>query len=150
MGRIFDATAEFLQNDNWPVTVVEDRLILRTGFNGDHGEFSCYAQAREEQEQFAFYSIFPVKINQKDHYTVMQFITLANFGMIIGNFELDLSDGEVRYKTSVDLEGVDIQAGMLRNLVYANVLTMDKYFTGLMRVIYGGIMPEDAINEIEG
>ena len=150
MGRIFDTTEEFFQKDDWAVSIVEDRLILKTGFNGDHGEFSCYAQAREEQEQFVFYSIFPVKINQKDHLSVMEFITWANFGMIIGNFELDLNDGEVRYKTSIDLEGVEIQAGMLRNLVYANVLTMDKYFTGLMRVVYGGITPEDAIKEIEG
>ncbi len=79
-----------------------------------------------------------------------EFINRANFGMIIGNFELDLGDGEVRYKTSVDLEGVDIQANMLRNLLYANVLTMDKYFTGLMRVTYGGITAEEAIREIEG
>ena len=86
----------------------------------------------------------------KDHAAVSEFITRANFGMIIGNFELDLSDGEVRYKTSVDLEGVDIQSNMLRNLLYANVLTMDKYFTGLMRVIYGGITAQEAIQEIEG
>jgi hypothetical protein len=150
MGRIFAAIEEFLQTDHWPVTVIDERMMIKTGFNGDHGEFSCYAQAREEQEQFVFYSVFPVKISVKDHAAVTEFITRANYGMIIGNFELDLSDGEVRYKTSVDLEGVEIQSNMLRNLMYANVLTMDKYFTGLMRVIYGGITAQEAIQEIEG
>ena len=55
MGRIFVAIEEFLQTDHWPVTVIEERMMIKTGFNGDHGEFSCFAQAREEQEQFVFY-----------------------------------------------------------------------------------------------
>ncbi len=29
MGRIFDAIGEFLQNDHWPVTLIEDRLIFK-------------------------------------------------------------------------------------------------------------------------
>lgn len=150
MGRIFEALEAFLEDDHWPVSVVEEHKTVKTGFNGDHGEFNCYAQAREEQEQFVFYSVFPVKTSPKDFEAVAEFISRANFGMIIGNFEFDFSDGEIRYKTSVDLEGVEVQANLLRNLVYANVLTMDKYFTGLMRVMYGGITPEEAIREIEG
>lgn len=150
MGRIYEVVEEFLKTDNWSNTRLEDRTILKTGFEGDHGEFTCYAQAREEQEQFVFYSVFPVKVPPASHAVIAEFITRANYGMIIGNYELDLSDGEVRFKTSVDLEGVEAVPKIIRNLVYANVLTMDKYFPGLMRVIYGGISPEEAIKEIEG
>ena len=78
-----------------------------------------------------------------------EFITRANFGMIIGNFELDYSDGEIRYKTSVDVEEVEVTDPLVRHLIYANVLTMDKYFPGLMRVLYGGISPVEAIEEVE-
>jgi hypothetical protein len=69
--------------------------------------------------------------------------------MIIGNFEMDYSDGEIRYKTSVDIEDVDLSEPLLRHMIYANVLTMDKYFPGLMRVLYGGISPVVAIEEVE-
>ncbi len=150
MGRIFDAITEFLQSDDWPSTQVEDRTILRTGFDGDNGEFTCFAQAREQQEQFVFYSVFPVKTPPASQAAVVEFLTRANYGMIVGNYEFDYSDGEVRFKTSVDLEGVEMIEKVIRNLIYANVLTMDRYFPGLMRVIYGGITPEDAIREIEG
>jgi hypothetical protein len=81
---------------------------------------------------------------------VAEFITRANYGMIIGNFELDYSDGEIRYKTSVDVEDIEIGEPLIRHLVYANVLTMDKYFPGLMRVLYAGIDPVNAIEEVEG
>jgi hypothetical protein len=35
--------------------------------------------------------------------TIAKFITRANYGMSLGNFELDFNDGEIRYKTSIDV-----------------------------------------------
>ena len=63
---------------------------------------------------------------------------------------MDFSDGEVRYKTSIDVEGGELTFKMWKSLVYANVLTMDRYFPGIMSVVYGGTSPEEAITEIEG
>jgi hypothetical protein len=150
MGRILDAIAVFLEQDDWPHNLVDGRSVYKTGFEGKNGQFTCYAQERNEQEQFVFYSIFPVRAPENRLAEVAEFITRANYGMIIGNFELDYGDGEVRYKTSVDVEEVDMTQPLLRHAIYANVLTMDKYFPGFMRVIYAGIDPVDAVEEVEG
>lgn len=150
MGRIMDIVGRFLEDDDWPVSLVEGRSVYKTGFEGKNGQFTCYAQERTEQQQFVFYSIFPVRTPENKLSEVAEFVTRANYGMIIGNFELDYADGEIRYKTSVDVEDVDMSEQLVRHMVYANVLTMDKYFPGLMRVLYAGIPPADAIDEIEG
>jgi hypothetical protein len=149
MGRILDAVRQFLEEDDWPYTLMEERLVYKTGFEGKNSQFTCYAQERAEQQQFVFYSIFPVRVPDNKLADVSEFITRANYGMIIGNFELDYGDGEIRYKTSVDVEDVDLVEPLVRHLMYANVLTMDKYFPGLMRVLYAGISPAEAIGEIE-
>lgn len=149
MGRILDIVGHFLEEDDWPVSQVEGRTVYKTGFEGKNGQFTCYAQERIEQEQFVFYSIFPVRTAENKMDEVAEFITRANYGMIIGNFELDYSDGEIRYKTSVDVEDVELAEPLIRHMVYANVLTMDKYFPGLMRLLYAGISPVDAIEEVE-
>ncbi len=150
MGRILDTAKQFLEKDDWPVSLVEGRTVVKTGFEGKNGQFTCYAQERKEQEQFVFYSIFPVRTPENKMSEVAEFITRANYGMIIGNFELDYGDGEIRYKTSVDVEDTDFNEPLVRHMVYANVLTMDKYFPGLMRVLYAGINPVSAIEEVEG
>ncbi len=150
MGRILETVERFLKSDDWPVSSVEGRTVIKTGFEGKNGQFTCYAQERNEQEQFVFYSIFPVRTPDDKMNEVAEFITRANYGMIIGNFELDYGDGEIRYKTSVDVEDLEISEPLVRHLVYANVLTMDKYFPGLMRVLYAGINPVSAIEEVEG
>lgn len=150
MGRILDTVGRFLEEDDWPYSLVEGRTVYKTGFEGKNGQFTCYAQERAEQEQLVFYSVFPVRTPENQHAAVAEFLTRANYGMIIGNFELDYNDGEIRYKTSVDIEDVSLSEPLVRHLIYANVLTMDKYFPGLMRVLYAGIDPITAIEEVEG
>ncbi|HEY9850963.1 MAG TPA: hypothetical protein V6D28_15955 [Leptolyngbyaceae cyanobacterium] len=77
------------------------------------------------------------------------FITRANYGTIIGNFELDYADGEVRYKTSIDVEGSNLTFPLIKQLVYTNVTMMDEYLPGIVSVIEGNVEPKDAIAKIE-
>jgi len=69
--------------------------------------------------------------------------------MIIGNFELDFVDGEIRYKTSIDVQGDFLSFELIKQLVYANVMMMDEYLPGIMSVIDGDVSPLDAIAQIE-
>ena len=80
---------------------------------------------------------------------VAEYITRANYGLRVGNFELDYSDGEVRFKSSVNFEGEELTFGMLRNALYPAVHTLDRYLPGLLRVSFGGATPLEAIEEIE-
>ena len=62
---------------------------------------------------------------------------------------MDFSDGEVRYKTSIDVEGGGLASLMVKSLIYANVPTMNKCLPGIMSVIYAGIDPAEAIAKVE-
>ena len=81
---------------------------------------------------------------------VAEFITRANYGLKVGNFEMDMDDGEVRFKTSIDVEKDQLNRTQVSNLVYANVWTMDRYLPGIFSVIYGSENPRQAVNKIEG
>jgi len=80
---------------------------------------------------------------------VAEFLTRANYGMRIGNFELDFSDGEVRYKSSLDFEGVGLEPIMIRNAIYPAVQTMDRYFPGLIAVVAGAKSAAEAVQVVE-
>jgi hypothetical protein len=149
MGKILDTVISFLEQDGWPFTQFEGQPVLQLGFRGDNGQWNCYAQAREEQTQFLFYSVCPVNAPEERRLDVAEFLTRANYGLFIGNFELDLDDGEIRYKTSIDVEGDRLSVALVQQLVYANAFTMDRYLPGIMGVIYGDASPAEAIAGIE-
>ena len=149
-GSIFDTMVQFFRDDDWRIQQLGDRPILRMGFRGNNGSWQCFAQAKDAQQQFIFYSVLETNVPPDKRQAVAEFLTRANYGLIIGNFEMDFSDGEVRYKTSVDVEGGQLTLQMIKTLVYLNVLMMDKYLPGIMSVIYADVPPAEAIARIEG
>jgi len=150
MGKILDAIKKFFRDDDWPFTEMEGKPILRTGFSGKNGKWTCFAQARENQQQFIFYSVCPNPAPEDRRPAAMEFITRANYGLVIGNFEMDINDGDIRCKTSIDVEGGELNHVLIRQVVYSNVMTMNKYLPGLMSVLYANVSPEQAIHTIEG
>lgn len=150
MGQIFDTMVKFFKEDGWHFSQLEGKPILRMGFSGDNGKWACYAEAREEQEQFLFYSICPVNAPEDKRLAIAEFLTRANYGLLIGNFEFDFEDGEIRYKTSIDVKGDRLSPILVKQLVYINVVMMDNYLPGIIAVIYAGESPVQAIAQIEG
>lgn len=147
-GRITDALVGYLEAEDWPVEQVEDTLF-RTGFAGDSGRWVCLAVTNDVDDQVAFYSLCPVEVPADRRSAMAEALTRANYGLIVGNFEMDLSDGEIRFKTSIDASDTDLTLPLVRNLVQINVLTMDDYLPALQAVARGAD-PSTAIRAVEG
>jgi hypothetical protein len=148
-GQFFEEIVNFFEEDGWPFVQIEGEPLLQMVFQGENGKWTCYAKARDDQEQFVFYSVCPVNTPDSKRLAVAEFLTRANSGIIIGNFEMDFEDGEIRYKTSIDVEDDSLSCALIKRLVYANVMMMDAYLPGIMSVIYGDVTPVDAIAQIE-
>lgn len=149
MSSILDELIDFFEQDDWLFDIIDDPPGIRTTFFRKSDRWSCEAYVREERGQCVFYSIFPVHVPAEKLDSVAEFITRANFGMIIGNFELNYEDGQIRYKTSIDVKGDRISYPLIRQMVYANCSTMGNYLSGLMAVIYTDMPPAEAIARIE-
>ena len=148
--RAFQALGRFLEEDEWYPQQMDDRLLYRLAFAGKNGQVICFAQIEAELELLIFYVYAPVKAPEARRPAVAEFVTRANYGTWIGNFELDYADGEIRYKGCVDFEGTTLSDPQIRNTIYASARTMDQYLPGLMDVIYGNASPAEAIASVEG
>ncbi|NLE45144.1 MAG: YbjN domain-containing protein [Chloroflexi bacterium] len=148
--QAFETLSQFLEQDGWYPQQLEGTHIFRMGYAGTNGQCVCYAQIAVDAEQFMFYVVGPVKTPEDARLRVAEFVARANYGLRIGNFELDFNDGEVRYKSSIDFEEATLTPALIRNAMYPAVQTMDHYLAGLMAVTYGGKTPAEAISEIEG
>ncbi|BAY20851.1 hypothetical protein NIES2100_05950 [Calothrix sp. NIES-2100] len=148
MGNIFDAIVDFLTEDDWDFSVQSDRLILQMRFQGDTEQWVCYAKAKEEDEQFLFFSVSPVNAPITKRLTVAELITRINYSLPIGNFEMDFDDGEIRYKTSIDVEGSRLDSALIAQIVHANVQVMNTYLRCIMAVIDDNISPLEALAAI--
>ncbi len=147
--QAFTNLGQFLEADGWHPKQLEGKHIYRMGFSGKNGELTCYAQIRPDLQQFIFYAIVPVKVEEAARLKVAEFITRVNYGVRIGNFEMDFNDGEIRYKSSLDFEGETLTPKLIKNTLYPAVMTTDEYLPGLMSVMYGEKSPQEAVEQIE-
>jgi hypothetical protein len=148
-GRIFAALLKFLRRDGWKFTVLKEGIAVLS-FRGTAGTWQCFTCVDEAKGWLSFFSIFPANVPSAKRSDVAEYLTRANYGLVIGNFEMDYDDGEVRFKTSIDVEGGELTSVMVENVVRTNLVLMDRYFPGLMGVLYGDRDPADAIEEVEG
>lgn len=147
---LYGAVQSFLVADEWYPEEIPGETIMKMNFQGTNTAWLVFAQTREDARQVIIYSVLVSNVMPERREAASQYLTLANYGLWLGNFEIDMSDGEVRFKTSVDVEGGLLTQTMIKNLIYANVTLMDRYLSGLNKVVYEGIEPSMAISEIEG
>ncbi len=148
--QAFELLSSYLDDDEWFPRRIEGKYAYSMSYSGKNGDLRCYAIVRVDLEEFLFYAVAPVKVPEEVRMSIAEYLTRANYGLRIGNFELDYSDGEVRYKSSLDFEGQILTADLIRNAIYPAVHTMDRYLPGLLRVSFGGATPHEAIEEVEG
>jgi hypothetical protein len=148
-GKIYQAMLNFFSEEDWEFTKLQGELTLRLACQGKNGRWNCFALANETQERFLFYSLCPLEIPSIHRLVIAEFLTYANYGISIGNFELDLATGEIRYKTSIDVEGDRLTHALIKRLVYTNVTMMNEYLPGIQSIIEQELGAKEAIALIE-
>ena len=143
-----ETVLRFFQEDQWYYKIIE-RNLVRTGYRGERGTWVCFASVIEDPPRFRFVSDMGLNIPPASRAAVMEYITRVNWGLPIGNFEMQVESGAVRFKTSIELNDQPLTLPMVRSLVYINVHTMDHYFPGVVSILTCGISPTAALAKIE-
>ncbi|MGH9125105.1 MAG: YbjN domain-containing protein [Acidimicrobiales bacterium] len=124
------------------------RLVAFPASSEDHS-WTVYALCIDQVGQLLVHSVRDDRIPEGRRAAVGTFVTRANYGMVLGNFEMDLDDGELRFKTSIDVGGDRLSEALLEHLVLANIAAFGRYLPGIDAVV-SGTEPDAAIESVEG
>lgn len=140
------AITRALDDDAIPYELADDHLRVRA--LAPSGGWVVVAQWNEPDAQLAVYCVSTYVVPVERRAAVMELLTRANFGLRLGCFELDLDDGELRFRCSVDFEGTEPSVVMAKALVHTTVATMGRYAPALVDVI-DGAQPKDVLTSVE-
>ncbi len=135
-GALLDELKQIFVAHRWPFSEVRGTPVLVSDLSGPLGTWRFYAQVVPEQRLILLYSICPLRVPEARRLEVSHFLTHANYGLAAGNFELDFDDGEIRYKTPLQVDG-PLDGSTVKNLVRANGIAMETYLPGIGAVITG-------------
>lgn len=88
-----------------------------------HKQLDCgyLFRVQENNRLLAVYGILPFLIPESHQSAAMLLITQVNYEMLIGNLEMDINDGEIRYKNAIDIEAVGINDDITEHLLQSVV-----------------------------
>lgn len=78
-------------------------------------------RVQEKNKLLAIYGILPFLIPESHQSAAMLLITQINYDMLVGNLEMDVNDGEIRYKNAIDIEAVGIDNEIIEHLLQSVV-----------------------------
>ena len=101
--------------------------------------------ADDDHEQVGLLLVAPVRIPRESRVAVSQYIIRANSSFRIGNLDLDLDDGEWRFRYGIDVECGALTGTMVQSMVGVAVNALEAHHDSIMHVASGDADPEQAL-----
>ncbi len=121
--------------------------------DGVPGRWHDYLQVHVRTGQVTFISIFEEHVPPEARAPVAEYVLRASYGMNSGTFDMDVDDGEVRFRSGVGLGEAHLEehqfGAVLDELARTNEAMTSGYLPGLVSVI-GGQPPVTAVRAAEG
>lgn len=135
----------FFHSEEIPVEDAEDGNVLRVALDGENGRFMGLARVHEGTSVLAFYTQCPLPVPRERIVDATELVARLNNGHVLGNLEIDVDEGTIRFKTSLDFEGAELTEDLVANVVYANVASLDQMMVAIRAVVTDGAKPRDAV-----
>lgn len=135
---IIDELAAYFDNDNWNYEYHEDNQVFtgEISLDGPLGSVKFVMFANEDHA--VCYHILPITARPQERPAQAEFLTRVNYNLAQGSFQLDFSDGEIRYKHRASL--ADLRANSYESISYLLGLgcsMIEQYSPGIVAISFG-------------
>ena len=146
------AVENFFARDNVNYQPFNERNVAKATYSIDtrfrHVDvfFNVYS------DKLILHMILPLSAEEGERAKVAEFLLRANYGLKVGGFDFDFNDGEISYRTSIYCGTDEFVAPTYEQIDFALVIGMimvEKYGDALVKVMFGVLEPEDAIESVE-
>ena len=97
--------------------------------------WGCMIRFFSEQQLIAVYSVYPTAIAEANRPEMLAMLAYLNYDLMIGNLEMDVMDGELRFKTSLDLEVTGVSELIMSYLLQSNFSLFSRLYDTISEMI---------------
>ncbi|WP_124949519.1 YbjN domain-containing protein [Sulfuriferula thiophila] len=148
--NLIDIAQACLDDMHLPATRVPNLPVINLPIENEDGKLNMFIHSHEEAHRVFVYTrpqdlLVPIERIG----ALADFLTRANYGLPLGNFEIDMNDGEMNFKNSLDISDGVLTTKMVQTLIVFSLECMNRYLPGI-RAVIAGAEPKTAIETIDG
>ncbi len=114
---------------------------------------TCDVMISMREDGFSVFAFSPISGKASDiegMRRVSEYLTRANYDMMVGNFEMDFTDGEILFRTAVMTSDRIPSTNEIMWLVELPAVMMEEYGDGLAQVVLMNADPKKAFDAVVG
>ena len=136
--QITDAIRDWLEKDDWKYEYNAEDNLIRAGLRLNCKLKSIDITILLHEDSYTVYQKTKINGDPENISEICTYLTMATYGLRAGNFELDVRDGEIRYKVHVNCDGLDsLPEAIIRDSIYVGCAMMERYGDGIAAVALG-------------
>lgn len=125
--KVYNDLRTHLDSIGLKYTRHDDDKVISLGMNGDDLPMDMILAVREKQEVIQLISPIRPKAPEDKRIDAAVAVNVANYGIVFGSFDYDVSDGEIRWRATLPYRDAAITKDQVHYLVMVSAATIDKY-----------------------
>lgn len=144
--KLLERVGEYLAEKDWTYTLFDEDEYLAFNLRLRDGSARVFVQAWEGVgwSRLVVYVTYPTFVPLPRRSAVCEAITRINQTNILGNFELDMNDGEVRVRTTLESD-LYIGEPMIDRAIRKGLDLADQYQAALLAIAFGNASAQDVL-----
>ena len=147
MDTLQSCTLNYLRELGCAFRTAPESNLFMFSVQGRHGIFPVLLYAREPY--LVCLARYPKEVPDERRLEVAEYLHRANYGLLLGSFEMDYDRGEVRYRTALLSEGERPAYGVLDRYIQMPAAMLDRYAAGMEGIIHEGQIAQEALAMVE-
>jgi hypothetical protein len=135
--ELSSAVVDFLAADGWIASRESAEDPLTTTYEGRNGTLDVEIFTDEERRFLIALAYLPVAVPDVRVREIGELALRVSAIMDIGTVDVDLDDGSIRMRSSIDFEDAVISEALLRNAIHAAVVQGDLFVPAFVAVAEG-------------
>lgn len=125
--EVYDELCEMLDTREWSYDKDEERLIIKSGIKGKDLPINFILIVNPKSQVVQFLSSMPFAIPEDKRIDCAVAVCVANYGLVDGSFDYDITDGEIRYRVTSSYRDSRLGPDLYEYLIMVGASTVDNY-----------------------
>lgn len=120
---MLDQVTKYLNQKEWRYTEHNDNIVFT--LSGLNGVFTCVLRDFKEKKFLNFSSYMGLKCPPEKRAELAQLLTHINSNLLFGDFEMNIFEGDIKCKTGMYYEDIELNYKLIDKLIIDNVQALD-------------------------
>ncbi|MBR5774040.1 MAG: hypothetical protein IKY44_04225 [Clostridia bacterium] len=144
---VYNTFCSMLDSKGWKYQRHDEELVIICGARGNDLPMQLMVIVNPRAQIVSILSPLPFKVPQEKINDMTVAVCHANYGFINGGFDLNVSDGKLRFRLATSFYDAVLGEGLLEYMIMVSCKTTDDYNDKFFAIAHGDLSVQQFIED---